>query len=375
MRSCRPRAFVHLAVLAVCAIACLPLFAAEGRVGEIRTVAGNGRPGNDGNGLTASMATLNQPFGLCFGPHNEMYIADAGAHCVRVVQADGIIHAFAGCGLAGYSGDGGAATSARLNEPYAVECDKSGNVFIADRLNACVRFVQAGSGKIFTMAGTGKAGYSGDGGIATMAQLKEPNGLALDNAGHLLIADVADNRIRSVNLSSGTITTLAGTGEQSDDGDGDVAARSALNGARAVAAAPDGNLYICERSGHRIREIEHRIGIIRTIAGTGKPGYSGDGRSAVLAAFNGPKWITLAPDKSLYVVDTENNVVRRIADSTGIITTIAGCGIRGSEGDGGSAIKAKLNRPHGCCIHAGTLYIADSENHRVRAVPLGSVNR
>jgi DNA-binding beta-propeller fold protein YncE len=369
MRKTSPLACSYLAA-AISLLSCLPLRANEGTVGEIRTVAGNGSIGNDGNGSLAINARLNQPFGICFGPRNEMYIADAAAHCVRVVQPDGKIHAFAGCGIAGYAGDGGAAEASKLSEPYAVACDRAGNVFIADRLNACVRFVQVASGKIFTMAGTGKPGYSGDGGISTMAQLKEPNGLALDDNGHLLIADVADNRIRSVNLNSGTITTVAGTGEQSDDGDGDVASRSALNGARAVAAAPNGNLYICERSGHRIREIEHKIGIIRTIAGTGKPGYGGDGKSAVLASFNGPKWVALAPDKTLFVVDTENNVVRKIADATGVVTTVAGCGQRGGEGDGGSAIKAKLNRPHGCCIHEGVLYIADSENHRVRAVHL-----
>ncbi len=360
-------------VFAVSLLSCLPLCASEGVVGNIKTVAGTGEMGQDatdGNEADARQAKLNQPFSVCFGPHDEMYIADASAHSVRMVTPDGKIHAYAGNGTAGYSGDSGQAAKACLSEPYAVVCDKSGNLFIADRLNACVRFVQARTGNIFTLAGNGEQGYSGDGGIATRARLKEPNGLALDGKGHLLIADVADNRIRSVNLNSGQITTVTGNGSQSDDGDGDVSNRAALNGARAVAVSQQGNIYICERSGNRIREIEHKIGIIRTIAGTGAAGYSGDGRSGILARFNGPKWVDVDTNGVLYVVDTENHVVRRIADDTGVVTTVAGCGKAGSSGDGGKATLARLNRPHGCCFHNGWLYIADSENHRVRAVKL-----
>lgn len=341
---------------------------ATAAAGVMRTLAGTGTPGYSGDGGKAASAQLDQPFDCCFGPRGEMYVADANNHAIRKVDARGIISTVAGCGRKGYSGDGGPATAATLNEPYGVAVDRDGTLYIVDRLNAAIRQVDAKTGIITTLAGTGKAGYSGDGGPANRAQLREPNGLALDGRGGLLIADVADNRIRRVELATGTIETICGTGRRECTGDGGIALGASIDGARAVDADRDGNIYVCEREGNRIRRID-AAGIIRTIAGTGKPGYSGDGGPAIQAAFNGPKWVHVGPDNAIYVVDTENHCVRRIDSKTGLISTAAGSGAKGSEGDGGPAESARLDRPHGCCVYRGKLYIADTNNHRVRVCP------
>ncbi len=334
--------------------------------GKVRVVAGVGRAGYSGDGAAASKATLSQPFAVCFNNRGELLIADTANHCVRKIDHNSVITTIVGTGAQGYTGDGGPADRATLNEPYAVACDAEGNLFIADRLNACIRFVNT-KGLIFTLAGTGSAGYSGDGGIATRAQLREPTGLALDGKHGLFISDTSDNRIRCIDLRSGIITTTAGNGSQSGAGDGDLATEASINGARAVALTPKGNLLVCERSGNRIREIEQRLGIIRTIAGTGKPGYMGDGRASILAAFNGPKWVECSSDGTIYVVDTENHCIRSIAQDTGVVRTVAGDGHKGPEVSGNSV---RLSRPHGCCVHDGTLYIADTENNRVLAIAL-----
>jgi DNA-binding beta-propeller fold protein YncE len=294
-----------------------------------------------------------------------MYIADTFNHSIRRVDIGGIITTVAGCGRKGYSGDGGKATEATMNEPYGVAVDRDGTLYIVDRLNAAIRRIDGKTGIITTLAGTGKPGYSGDGGPANKAQLREPNGLALDGKGGLLIADVADNRVRRVELSTGTIETICGTGRREFTGDEGIALGASINGARAVDVDRSGNIYICEREGNRIRLID-RAGFIHTIAGTGKAGYSGDGGPALQATFNGPKWIHAGPDNSVYVVDTENHCVRRIDPKTGVISTTAGSGKPGPAGDGGPAASAQLDRPHGCCVYQGKLYVADTENHRIR---------
>jgi sugar lactone lactonase YvrE len=343
--------------------------ASSGPDDVLRTVVGTGAPGYSGDGGPATAAQLREPFHVSFGPRGELYVAEAANHCIRRVDPDGKIRTVAGCGRKGYSGDGGPATAATLNEPYGVVADRRGNLFIVDRLNACVRRVDAATGVISTLAGTGTPGYSGDGGPATAAQLKEPNGLALDGRGHLFVADVSDNRIRRIDLEAGQISTVAGTGRRAFSGDGGPAAAASIQGARAVDADGEGNLYVCEREGNRIRRIDARSGVIRTIAGTGAEGYSGDGGPALAATFRGPKWISLDGEGGLYVVDTENHCVRRIDLRSGRIATVAGDGKQGSTGDGGPATAARLDRPHGCCVRDGILYVADTNNHRVRACP------
>lgn len=337
--------------------------------GQMSSVVGTAIPGYSGDGGKAKGAQLDQPFHCCFGPRGEMYIADTNNHVIRRVDRNGIITTIAGCGRKGYTGDGGKAAAATLNEPYGVVVDREGMLYIVDRLNSCIRKVDGKTGIISTLAGTGKPGFNGDGGPANQAQLREPNGLSLEGRGILLIADVSDNRIRRVDLRTGIITTFAGTGNRQFSGDGGPASVATINGARAVDFDLAGNVYICEREGNRIRKVDRRTGIIRTIAGTGQAGYSGDGGPALKATFNGPKWVHVAPDYSIYVVDTENHCVRRIDQKTGIIATVAGSGAKGPGGDGGPAASTLMDRPHGCCVHGGMLYIADTNNHRIRVCP------
>ncbi len=232
-----------------------------------------------------------------------------------------MISTICGTGEKGFSGDGGPATRAQLNEPYGVVADRSGRVFFADRLNRRVRVIDT-TGVVRTLAGDGSAVYSGDGGPAEAAGLVEPNGLALSpDQSRLFIADVAGHRVRVVDLATGTIDNFAGTGEAAHDGDGGPAIEAAVFGARAVAFAPDGSLYVMERQGSCIRRI--RDGVIETVAGTGARGYAGDGGDARLAVFDAPKEMAVDPDGNIYVVDTENHAIRRIDARTWIVTTIA----------------------------------------------------
>jgi len=336
-------------------------------VGTIRSAVGTGEQGYSGDGGPAVGARLDQPFHCSKDRHGNLYVADTFNHCIRRVDAQtGAIVTVAGTGKSGYSGDGGPAVRATLNEPYGVLPDRRGNLFIVDRLNAAIRRVDAKTSVITTYAGTGTKGYIGDGGPATAAQMREPNALDFDPSGDLYIADVSDNRIRKVDSETGVITTVCGAGRRESTGDGGPAAKASLNGARGVAFDRAGNMVLCEREGNRIRKVDAQTGIIRTIAGTGQKGYGGDGGSALEATFNGPKWVHVGADGHIYVVDTENQCVRQINTQTGIITTVAG-GHAGPDGDGGPATKAGMGRPHGCWVdREGRLYTADTNNHRVR---------
>jgi streptogramin lyase len=341
---------------------------AEARApGVIRAAVGTGEQGYAGDGGPATQARLNQPFQCSKDRGGNLYLCDTFNHCIRRVDArTGIITTVAGTGQKGYTGDGGPAAQATLNEPYGVLPDRDGNLFIVDRLNMAIRRVDAKTGTITTYAGNGQKGYGGDGGPAAAAQLREPNALDFDPEGNLYIADVSDNRIRRVDRKTGVISTVAGTGRREFTGDGGPAAAAGINGARGVAFDRDGNMWICEREGNRIRRVDRKTGVIATVAGTGQKGYTGDGGPALQATFNGPKWIHVGADGDVYVVDTENQCVRRIEVRTGTIRTVAG-GRAGSEGDGGPALDAGMGRPHGCWVdEKGDLYTADTNNHRIR---------
>jgi DNA-binding beta-propeller fold protein YncE len=313
----------------------------------ISTVAGTGEQGRAGDGGLATAALLNNPFDLAFDPDGNLIFSDTYNHRICKIDArTQVITTVAGTGEQGFGGDGGPAIDAKLDQPYGVVVDRDGTVFFADRLNRRVRKVDR-LGIITTLAGDGSGKYSGDGGPAAVAGLAEPNGLALAD-GHMYITDVADHRVRVVDLRSETIATFAGTGEAGDSGDGGPAAKAGIFGARAVAFAPDGSLYVMERQGSCIRRIQN--GIISTVAGTGERGYSGDGGDARKAVFNAPKEMAVAPNGDIFVVDTENHAIRLIDAASWIVRTIA---------DG-------LARPHGAVVAAGgSVYIGDSENHRV----------
>jgi DNA-binding beta-propeller fold protein YncE len=334
----------------------------------ITTAVGTGERGFAGDGGPAARALLNGPFDIGFDPAGNLYFSDTFNHRIRRVDArSGVIATCAGNGTAGYAGDGGPAGRAAFNEPYGIAIDRAGNIYVADRHNHCVRRIDGGSGIVTTFAGNGSAGFGGDGGAPARAGLVEPNGLGFDPAQQrLFIADVADNRVRVVDLAAGTIATFAGTGEPAHSGDGGPAGSAAVFGARAVKVAADGTVYVLERQGSTLRAVDPGTGVIATVAGTGARGYAGDGGPARAAVFDAPKEFAIAPEGGLLIVDTENHAIRRIDRASGTVDTIAG-GRQGSGGDGGPARRAGLGRPHGIAVGPdGALYIGDTENHRIR---------
>jgi DNA-binding beta-propeller fold protein YncE len=307
----------------------------------ISTVAGTGAQGYAGDDGPAMQALLNNPFDLAFDPGGSLCFSDTFNHCIRRIDArTGVISTIAGTGERGFAGDDGPATRAQMNEPYGIVIDRAGNLYVADRLNGRVRRIDAATGIITTLADDG---------------LKEPNGLALDrDHRRLFIADVADHRVRVVDLGSGVMTSFAGTGNGRHAGDGGPATSADIFGARAVALAPDDALYILERQGSSLRRV--RDGIIETVAGTGARGYAGDNHDARHAVFNAPKELAVDPVGNVFIVDTENHAIRLIDAQSWIVTTIAGNGEPGP-----------LARPHGAVVGPdGAVYLGDSENHRVR---------
>ena len=341
------------------------------RKGIIQTVLGNGEDGWEGDGGPALEAACQLPYACEFDPLGNMVVCMGRQHLIRQMDAQsGIITRVCGNGEAGYAGDGGPAQDAVINQPYGLAIDGNGDIYFAQRFDPAVRKIDARTGIVSTVAGTGEFGYSGDGGPGSRAMLKEPNDLYLDGQGGLLIADIQDQRIRRVDLASGIITTFAGTGEKSRDGDGKPATEASLMGPRAVCMDRQGNVYVAEREGNGVRRISPD-GILTTVAGAESIfGYSGDGGPALAATWGAPKAMRCDLEDNIIVVDTENFAVRRIDPRTGIVTTIAG-GREGGDGDGGPAVEAGLSRAHGCGISAdGNLYIADTHNNRVRVVGL-----
>ena len=337
----------------------------------ITTAVGTGEKGYAGDGGPASRALLNGPFDIGFDARDNLYFSDTFNHCIRIVDArTGVITTCAGCGEAGYSGDGGPAMRARFNEPYGIAVDNAGNIYVADRHNHCVRRINGNSGIVDTFAGDGSSGFGGDGGAASRAGMVEPNGLALDPAQtRLYVADVADHRVRVVDLASGLIWTFAGTGEAEHSGDGGPVAAAGIYGARAVKVAADGTVYILERQGSTLRAVDPHSGIITTLAGTGERAYGGDDGPALAASFDAPKELAIDREGNLLIVDTENHAIRRVDIRTGTVATIAGSGRQGGDGDGGPARAAALYRPHGAAVAAdGSIYIGDTNNHRIRKV-------
>ena len=252
-------------------------------IGIIQTVVGTGEGGYAGDGGPATQALIGEAYGCAFDTDGNLYISDGRTHTVRRIDKDtGIITTVAGSGRQGYSGDSGPATEATLDNLYSLDVDTNGDIYIVDRLNAAIRKVDATTGAITTVAGTGVPGYGGDGGPGVSAQLREPNDCFLDGKGGLLIADIQDQRIRRLDLQTGIITTFAGDGEKRRSGDGQPATRASIMGARAVCMDSKGNTYICEREGNGVRKVDVN-GIMSTFAGTGARGYSGDSRPALAA--------------------------------------------------------------------------------------------
>jgi DNA-binding beta-propeller fold protein YncE len=343
--------------------------AASGEGYLVETIAGTGQPGNSGDAGVATQVNIDQPFGVEVGPDGALYIAEVGQHRIRRLDlASGRLTTVAGCGQRGYAGDGGPATQALLNEPYEVRFDAQGNMLFVEMQNHVVRRVDKHSGRITTIAGTGHAGYGGDGGPATQASLRQPHSIALDAAGMLYVADIGNHRIRRVDPRSGTITSIAGNGQKQLPVSGTSAAGQPILGPRALAVEGQW-LWIALREGHSVWRLDLSSGAIRHMAGSGKRGFSGDGGRPLAATFDGPKGIAVDKLGRVLIMDTENQAVREIDPQCGSIRTIAGKGPggRGFGGDGGPAVASMFDRPHGICTASdGSIYIGDTNNHRVR---------
>jgi DNA-binding beta-propeller fold protein YncE len=327
----------------------------------VSTLLGTGTPG-------FSDREVNNPYGLVIGPDGALYFCDLDNQRIRRFDLKTRkTTTIAGDGQKAYRGDGGLATEASLNMPHEIRFDAARNLYIAERDNHVVRKVEAKTGIISTFAGTGTAGFAGDGGPARQAQLRQPHSIAVDPAGRLLICDIGNYRIRQVDFSTGAIETYAGTGERLPTPDGAGVRGAPLNGPRTIAFDPEGNLYLALREGNAIYHVAPKTGTIHHLSGTGEQGYAGDEGPARLAKLGGPKGLAYGRGM-LYVADTENHVIRRIELKTGIITTVLGTGQRG-DGPEPDPRRCALSRPHGVLVDsAGVLYVGDSEAHRIRVV-------
>jgi sugar lactone lactonase YvrE len=348
----------------------------DAATGIITTVAGLGYGGAyAGDNGPALSALLSYPGVVAYDRSGNMFIADTYNQRIRKIDAaTGLLTTVAGNGTAGYSGDNGAAASATLRYPAGIACDAVGNVYVADTENSRIRKIDAETGIISTIAGDGMSGYSGDNGPATSATLNYPLGIAFDGAGNLYMADQWSSRIRKVDISTGIITTVAGSAASGYSGDNAAATAASLNVPKGVALDAAGNIYIADSSNHRIRKVDAVTGVITTVAGTGSLGYSGDNGPAIAAALFYPKGVAVdAAGSFVYIADSNNYRIRKVETATGVISTVAGNGSRGFSGDYGPATSARLDLlstyANGIVLDsAGNIYFPDSSNDRIRKI-------
>ena len=331
--------------------------------GIITSISGNGSIGLSGDGVATTLAMVS-PFGVTVDSNGNVYVAEYGTNRIRKVDSSGKITTAIGDGIQGFAGDGGPANKVEMSLPTGVAVDSSGNVYFADSLNNRIR--KLAGGNVSTVAGNGLLSRSGDGGAATSAQLNTPLGVAVDAgaAGNLYIADTANNVVRRV--SNGVISNFAGTGTAGSSGDGSAATGAQLNGPQGMAVDSAGNLYIADTQNHRVRKVTG--GTISTVAGSGTAGFGGDGGAAGSAQLNLPFGVAVDAAGNLYIAEFANNRVRKVA-ANGTISTLAGNGVNGYSGDGGQAASAMLNGPQSVAVDSlGNVFIADTANNRVRKV-------
>jgi len=344
------------------------VFLVSAKTNRITTLAGTGAYGFSGDGGQGNAATLNMPTSLAVDATGNVYLVDLYNARIRVVSSNGVITTLAGNGAVSYSGDGGAAQNAIMSQPQAVAYSASG-LYIADTNNQRVRQIGL-DGTISTVVGNGTAGFSGDAGAASSAELAYPSALAVDASGFLYIADSGNQRVRKV--VNGTISTIAGNGSTGYSGDGGSATSASLNSPSGLAVDSSGDVYISDYGNNVVRMV-NPAGIISTIAGNGSPGYSGDGGPAASAQLNGPRGLALDKSGNLYIADSGNHVVR-IVSPGGTIGTFAGTGIIGYAGNGGPAVNAQLATPYGVAVDStGNVYISDSGTNQIRVVTPGGL--
>ena len=334
---------------------------------QISTVAGTGEAGYSGDDGPATKAKLNNPFGIVRGPDGALYLCDTGNHVIRRVDTNGIITTVAGTGRKGYSGDGGPALKAELNEPYEVRFHAE-NMYFVEMRNHVVRRVDLQSKTITTIAGNGTAGFSGDGGLGRLATLNQPHSIQLDSRGDLYICDIGNHRVRRVDSNSGLIFTFAGTGSRARPTDGAQLGRAPLYGPRAMDFDAAGNLWLVLREGNAVYRIDTKAGTIHHVAGNDERGAITKLTMAKKAYFSGPKGLTVAPDGNVYLADTEIHRILKLLVKRDAVEPFAGSGERG-DGPDGDALKCRMSRPHGVFADAdGSLFVGDTEAHRVRVI-------
>lgn len=350
----------------VCALVLLAV-TTVGRADDVVTIAGDGSATSKGDNGPAAEATVSGPFGVTLGPDDALYVCETTGHRIRRIDLKtDRITTVAGSGETGYSGDGGPATAAQLNEPYELRFDSAGHMLFVEMKNHIVRRVDRETGIISTVAGTGMAGFSGDGGPAVKATLRQPHSICLDGNDNLYICDIGNHRVRKVDAQTGTISTFAGTGDKKPTPDGAPCDGTPLNGPRTMAFDGQSNLFLALREGNAVYRIDLASRTLHHIAGTGKSGYRGDGGEARRADLAGPKGIAVT-SKAIYLADTESHTIRVIDRESNVIRTLVGDGKRG-DGPDGEPSMCRLDRPHGveASLDGRSVFIGDSSNNRVR---------
>lgn len=334
----------------------------------IATFAGTGVAGFSGDGGPATAAQINDPFGVVRGPDGALWFCEYTGQRIRKVNRDGTIHTVAGTGERGYTGDGGPARLATFNRPHEIRFDAAGHCFVADMANHAIRRIDAKTGIITTVAGTGQRGYTGDGGPAAAAALSSPHSIQFGPGGDLFICDIGNHVIRRVDARSGVIRTFAGTGQPGPTPDGSPIAGTPLRGPRSIDFDRAGHLWLVTREGNQVFRFDLRAGTIHHVAGTGAKGFTGHGGPAKLATLSGPKGIALDRDGNAWLADTESHTVRVVMAKTGRLELIAGTGEKGNGSDG-DPLACALARLHGIYVDDdGAVFIGDSEAHRLRVL-------
>lgn len=336
---------------------------APARADSLVLVAGGGE---GGDGVPATRAKLDSPFGVDFDRDGRLVFVEYSGHRVRAIDPDGVVRTLAGTGRKGDGGDGGPAAKAEFNGMHTLAILPDGRILVADTFNNRVRQIDPKTGVIEPFAGTGEKGFSGDNGPARSASFGGVYCVALDpEAHHVDLTDLDNRRIRRVDLAKGTVVTIAGNGKRGVPTDGAPAIESPLVDPRASTIDAKGNVYVLERGGHALRVVDPK-GLIRTVAGTGRAGSGGIGGDARLAAMNGPKHLCVDRNGDVLIADTENHRIVKYRPGDGALVLVAGTGTKGAGGLGGPPEEAQLSQPHGVAVdREGTIYIADSSNHRV----------